>query len=161
MQFLVFFYLKEKCCFDDLWILYLNMWILYLNRRSKLREHEYFSMYLYLRWWRHPWHLFLTLIPYCPHKNISIKIWKIHVESGNWLWNLQKTCVKIDAEIYKKKMFENGHWNLQKICVEIYAEIYRKPVWKLTLNLTENLLIYYHEIHYWLEYTSTVVALLL
>lgn len=120
MQFLVFFYLKEKCCFDDLWILY-------LNRRSKLREHEYFSMYLYLRWWRHPWHLFLTLIPYCPHKNISIKIWKIHVESGNWLWNLQKTCVKIDAEIYKKK------------CLKMDTEIYRKSVWKFTLKFTENL----------------------
>ena len=110
-----FFCLKEKCCFD-------NLWILYLNRKSKLRKHEYFSMYLYLRRWRSPWHLFLTLIPYCPpHKNISIKIWKIHVESGNWHWNLQKTCVKIDTEIY------------------------RKPVWKLTLKFTENLLIYYHE----------------
>jgi hypothetical protein len=90
-----FFYLKEKCCFD-------NLWILYLNRKSKLRKHEYFTMYLYLRRWRSPWHLFLTLIPYCPpHKNISIKIWKIH-EIGNWYWNLQKTCVKIDTEIYRK-----------------------------------------------------------
>ena len=135
--------MKEKCCFD-------NLWILYLNRKSKLRKHEYFSMYLYLRRWRSPWHLFLTLIPYCPpHKNISIKIWKIHVESGNWHWNLQKTCVKIDTEIY------------------------RKPVWKLTLKFTENLCENWHwslqktcwyitmKIHYRLEYSSTVVALLL